>query len=114
MIDRIDAPYSITPEITMHPSPGHTSGNTDIWIESDGECAVLVGDHILNPLQCADPEWTGLDEHPDASPRIRRALLQDCAARNALMIGPHFGGPGAGRVRPLGDSWLLEAEASTG
>ena len=56
-----------------------------------------------------DPEWTGLDQHPDESPAIRRALLQECAARNALMIGVHFGSPGAGRVRPIGDAWRLEA-----
>lgn len=109
VIERVDAPFAVTPEIRMSPSPGHTSGNTDIWIESGGECAVVVGDHILSPLQCADPDWTGLDEHPDESPRIRRALLQECAARDALMIGPHFGSPGAGRVRPVGDSWRLEA-----
>jgi glyoxylase-like metal-dependent hydrolase (beta-lactamase superfamily II) len=115
LLDRVDAPHAVTSQISMHPSPGHTSGNTDIWIESGGESAVVVGDHLVNPLQCSDPDWTGLDENPSQSPGIRRALLQECAARDALMIGPHFGSPGAGRVRPVGDSWRLEAlPASTG
>lgn len=110
VLDLIDPPYFVTTEISMLPSPGHTTGNTDIWIESHDECAVIVGDHLVNPMQCTDPDWAGLDEHPHASPAIRHALLQECAARNALMIGPHFGSPGAGRVRPIGDAWRLELD----
>jgi glyoxylase-like metal-dependent hydrolase (beta-lactamase superfamily II) len=110
ILDLVDAPHAITSQVTMHPSPGHTHGNTDIWIEAGGASAVVVGDHLVNPIQCSDPDWTGLDENPDASPGIRRALLQECSARNALMIGPHFGSPGAGRVRPVGDAWRLDAE----
>ena len=71
---------------------------------------MVVGDHLLNAMQCQDPDWTGLDEMADAAPAVRRALLDECARRNTLVIGPHFGTPGAGRVRPDGDEWRLEAE----
>jgi glyoxylase-like metal-dependent hydrolase (beta-lactamase superfamily II) len=107
VIDAVDAPCQITPHVRLSPSPGHTLGNVDVWIESEGAAAVIVGDHLLNPLQCADPDWTGLDMEPDAAPRIRRALLEECEARNALVIGPHFGAPGAGRVRREGETWQL-------
>jgi glyoxylase-like metal-dependent hydrolase (beta-lactamase superfamily II) len=109
-IDGVSASHRVTEEIVFRPSPGHTEGNVDIWIESEGECAVVVGDHVLNPMQCADPDWTGLDMQSDASPGIRRALLEECEARDALMIGPHFGSPGAGRVRREGDVWRLDPE----
>ena len=109
-IDGVGADHQVTPEITFRPSPGHTPGNVDIWIESNGETAVIVGDHLLNPIQCADPDWTGLDMADDAAPGIRRALLDECATRNTLVIGPHFGTPGAGRVRPDGDAWRLVPE----
>ena len=108
LVDPVEAPLQVTPEISLRPSPGHTIGNVDIWIESRGESAVVVGDHILNPLQCADPDWTGLDEQADRAPSVRRALLEECAARDTLLIGPHFGSPGAGRVRAHGDAWRLD------
>ena len=108
LVDPVEAPLQVTPEISLRPSPGHTIGNVDIWIESQGQSAVVVGDHILNPLQCADPDWTGLDAQADRAPRVRRALLEECAARDTLVIGPHFGSPGAGRVRADGDAWRLE------
>ena len=59
VVDPVEAPCAVTSQISLRPSPGHTVGNVDIWIESAGACAVLVGDHVLNPLQCADPDWTG-------------------------------------------------------
>jgi glyoxylase-like metal-dependent hydrolase (beta-lactamase superfamily II) len=107
VVDAVEAPCQITPHVRLSPSPGHTVGNVDVWIESEGASAVIVGDHLLNPLQCADPDWTGLDMEPDAAPRIRRALLEECEAREALVIGPHFGAPGAGRVRREGEAWQL-------
>jgi glyoxylase-like metal-dependent hydrolase (beta-lactamase superfamily II) len=107
VVDAVEAPCQLTPHVRLSPSPGHTVGNVDVWIESEGASAVIVGDHLLNPLQCADPDWTGLDMEPDAAPRIRRALLEECEAREALVIGPHFGAPGAGRVRREGEAWQL-------
>jgi glyoxylase-like metal-dependent hydrolase (beta-lactamase superfamily II) len=109
-IESVPMDHSVTSEISFRPSPGHTPGNVDIWIESGNESAVLVGDNLVNPLQCADPEFTDLDFASDASPKLRRALLEECVERNTLMIGPHFGTPGAGRVRRAGDVWMLEAE----
>ena len=110
VVDEVEASHRVTSEISFRPSPGHSIGNVDIWIESRGESAVIVGDHVLSPMQCADPDWAGLDQLAEAAPRIRRALLSECARRNTLMIGPHFGTPGAGRVRPDGDAWRLEPE----
>ena len=108
LVDAVEAPLQLTPEISLRPSPGHTVGNVDIWIESQGESAVVVGDHILNPLQCADPDWTDLDAQAERAPSVRRALLEECAARDTLVIGPHFGSPGAGRVRADGATWRLD------
>ena len=108
-LDRVDTAAQITSNVSLRPSPGHTPGNVDIWIESNGESAVIVGDHILNPLQCADPDWSGLDMNPEKAPGIRRALLETCAERNTLIIGPHFGSPGAGRLTPQAGAWRLDA-----
>ncbi|MEN8185009.1 MAG: MBL fold metallo-hydrolase, partial [Myxococcota bacterium] len=114
VVDTLDTPCQLTPHVTLRPSPGHTPGNVDIWIDCDGESAVVVGDQILNPLQCADPDWSGLDMDPAAAPGLRRALLEECEARGTLLIGPHFGSPGAGRVRREGATWRLDAEPGSG
>jgi glyoxylase-like metal-dependent hydrolase (beta-lactamase superfamily II) len=107
-VDAVEAPCSVSAHVRLSPSPGHTPGNVDVWIESEGAAAVVVGDHLLSPLQCADPDWTGLDMEPEAAPGVRRALLEECEACDALVIGPHFGAPGAGRVRRDGEAWRLQ------
>jgi hypothetical protein len=47
------------------------------------------------------------DLDPTVLEATRRALLADCVDRGALLIGPLFESPGAGRVEPEGDGWRL-------
>ena len=106
----VDAPASLTGGVHVEPSPGHTPGNLDVWISSGDAHAVVVGDAVLSPMQLAEPGWTGLDMVDDAAPRLRRALFDRCVTDDVLMIGPHFGTPGAGRVAVEGEEWKLVAE----
>lgn len=109
-VEAVDPPCDLTEGVRIVPSAGHTAGNVDVWIESDGDDAVVAGDAILSPLQAADPGWAGLDAFPERAAELRRELLARCAERGTLLIGPHFGSPGAGRVVADGDAWRINAE----
>jgi glyoxylase-like metal-dependent hydrolase (beta-lactamase superfamily II) len=104
-VDAVTAPVSVTSHVRLEPAPGHTPGNVNVWIEADGEAAVVVGDLLVHPLQCIEPDWTGLDLDGEAAARTRRAVLADAEARDALVIGPHFPAPGAFRVVAEGEGW---------
>lgn len=108
----IEPPCHVTAEVNAAPSPGHTAGNVEIWVISHGESAVIVGDFLVSPLQAADPDWTGLDEDPRRSRHLRRELLKRCEQEEALVVGPHFGSPGAGYVHRDGDAWRISAARS--
>ena len=87
-------------------TPGHTPGHTSLWIESDGEHALITGDFMHHPLQFAEPQ---LAEIADADAEVARAtrarMLREMARTGALVLGTHFpsrpGGPGRGRRRRL-------------
>jgi glyoxylase-like metal-dependent hydrolase (beta-lactamase superfamily II) len=104
-VDRVEAPHAITSEVRLEAAPGHAPGNVNVWIESDGDAAVVAGDLILHPLQMADPDWAGLDMDGEQAAASRRALLADAEKRAALVIGPHFPSPGAFRVASDGAAW---------
>lgn len=92
--------------LRLAPTPGHTPGHTSLWIESAGERAVISGDLIHHPVQCARPEWAEIgDADVDLARRTRRSFLNDVALERALMFGTHFPTNPAGRVVPYEDTW---------
>jgi glyoxylase-like metal-dependent hydrolase (beta-lactamase superfamily II) len=111
-LEAVEPPVHFTAEVNVAPSPGHTTGNMEVWVLSHGESAVIVGDFLVSPLQAADPDWTELDESHHESRRLRRELLKRCEAEDTLVVGPHFGSPGAGHVSRDGDAWRITAAGS--
>ncbi|HEY5887835.1 MAG TPA: hypothetical protein VIT24_08935, partial [Acidimicrobiales bacterium] len=74
-------------------------GHTSLWIESDGERAVITGDLIHHPVQCAEPGWNEIgDVDTDQAAATRRAFLEAVADRDTLVIGTHFPTRPAGQV----------------
>ena len=43
--------------LRLEPTPGHTPGHVSLWIESDGATALVSGDFLHHPVQCAEPAW---------------------------------------------------------
>ena len=68
--------------LRLEPTPGHTPGHTSMWIESDGEHALLTGDFMHHPVQFAEPH---LAEIADADVEVARATRAADAPRD----GPH-------------------------
>ena len=105
VVEQVDAPLDVSSHVRLEPAPGHTPGNVNVWIESEGESAVVVGDLLLHPLQCADPEWAGLDFDAERAVAARRRVLAEATERGSLVIGPHFASPGAFHVVADGAGW---------
>lgn len=85
---------------------GHTPGHASLWIQSDGEMAVITGDVIHHPVQCAEPALGFVSDHaPEMARTTRDALLRRVAGLDALMLGTHFPTSPAGSLQSDGDVW---------
>lgn len=99
---------SITPEIKMIPSHGHTPGHVSVLIESGGESAVITGDLLHFPCQVGYPAWSNVhDVDPETAATTRRVFLERFADTSTMVIGTHFGTPTGGLVTRDGAAFRL-------
>jgi len=92
--------------LVLEPSPGHTPGHVSLWVESDGERAVITGDYLHHPVQFAEPDWAEIaDADVELARRTRRRMMARAAETAALVLGTHFSCRPAGRVVTDGDRW---------
>jgi glyoxylase-like metal-dependent hydrolase (beta-lactamase superfamily II) len=111
LLELIDARrgYGICEEVKLTPTPGHSPGHVSVRITSGGESALITGDAIHHPCQMARPEWGSVSDFDVAqAERTRRELLSGCESHGTLLIGSHFAGDPAGRVRRDGQAWRLD------
>ena len=98
--------HRLTDEVWLEPTPGHTPGHVSVRIRSDGAEAVITGDVMHHPVQCAEPDWAStFDVDAAAARRTRRDFLARYADRPILVIGTHFATPTAGHVVADGEVW---------
>ena len=81
----------------LEATPGHTPGHTSLWIESDGEHALITGDFMHHPFQFAEPQLAEIADAdvevaratraPDARARWR-APARSCSARTSRPVPP--------------------------
>jgi len=97
--------------LRLEPTAGHTPGHASLWVESEGEAALLTGDFIHHPVQCSDPSLAFTSDADPAQARAtRHAMLTRLADERAVTFGTHFPTAPAGRVVPNADSasWTFE------
>jgi glyoxylase-like metal-dependent hydrolase (beta-lactamase superfamily II) len=99
---------SLTEEITLLPTPGHSPGHMSILIRSGGEEALLAGDVAHHPCQMAHLDWSSTaDSDPAQSPVTRRDLFSRFADTPTLVIGGHFN---AGHIKRDGNAFKFIAQ----
>lgn len=100
LVDLIEAPHVVCPEVSLLSTPGHTPGHISVRVASRGQEALITGDIIHHPCQFAHPH---LHARPDATPDQARATRKELLERDAdtqvLWIGTHFASPTGGRVQ---------------
>jgi glyoxylase-like metal-dependent hydrolase (beta-lactamase superfamily II) len=106
LADLVEDTHRITDEVWLEPTPGHTPGHFSVRISSRGNEAVITGDLMHHPVQCAHPEWNcGFDSVPDQARATRRAFVERYADRPVLVFGTHFATPSAGYIVKYGSAW---------
>ena len=109
LADLVAPDHVIAPGVRLDPTPGHTPGHVSVVVESEGSRAVITGDMIHTPVQIAEVD---LSSSFDTDPRMAADTRRSFLARyldDTLVIGTHWGGPGAGRVRASGEGgWSIE------
>jgi glyoxylase-like metal-dependent hydrolase (beta-lactamase superfamily II) len=109
LADLVRSDHAITDEVRLVPTPGHTPGHASVAISSRGEEAVITGDMLHHPAQCARPEWKdNFDVDHELARSTRTAFLERHADRPALVLGTHFPQPTAGRIRRDAGAWRFE------
>jgi glyoxylase-like metal-dependent hydrolase (beta-lactamase superfamily II) len=113
LVDLVESNHSLTDEVRLEPTPGHTPGHVSVRIRSRGEEAVITGDLIHHPVQCAEIDWASrFDVDPDQARKTRRAFLSRCAEEGTRVLGTHFATPMSGRVVVDGPVFRFEGEKS--
>ena len=109
LAELVSPDHRVTGEVTLLPTPGHTPGHVSVAITSGDERAVITGDVVHHPLQCAEPALATAFDHDKAhAERTRREFLGRWADDGVAVIGTHVAAPGAGGLVRVGDSYRLE------
>ncbi len=106
LADEVPMDADLGDGLRFEPTPGHTPGQVALWIESEGERALISGDFIHHPVQCAEPDWAEVgDFEIERARETRHRMLADAAAGGYLVVGTHFPTRPAGRVVAHGAAW---------
>lgn len=102
----IESTHRITNEVWLEPSPGHTPGHHHVRISSRGHEAIITGDLMHHPIQCAYPQWdVGFDNDGAKAKQVRLAFCESFADKDVLIFGTHFASPSCGKIARRGDSF---------
>ncbi|GAA4553726.1 MBL fold metallo-hydrolase [Pseudonocardia xishanensis] len=98
-VDWVEGARQVIPEVWLDPTAGHTVGHMSVRVESEAEVAVITGDVLHDPVQCARPDWsTRADDDPLVALRTRRDFVERYANSAAVVFGSHFRSPTAGLI----------------
>ena len=107
LADRVEMDHVVCEGVRLDPTPGHTPGHVSVVIESLGKRAVITGDMIHTPIQIADVELSSSFDTDPLQAAVTRHEFLERYNDGTLVIGTHWGGPGAGSVRRDGDTWSI-------
>jgi glyoxylase-like metal-dependent hydrolase (beta-lactamase superfamily II) len=95
----IDGEYSVTDEVTIVPTPGHTEGHAAVVLASGGETGVYIGDIAQVPVHLERTAWiSAFDVLPLVSLNTKRTLVENAIETGSLIISVHLPFPGLGRI----------------
>ena len=104
LADFIEGDHRICAEVSCEPSHGHTPGHVHVRIDSKGQSAVITGDLMHHPMQCAMPERTAtFDMDKDAGRATRVGFVEKYKDSGTVVIGAHFAGSTAGHITTHGE-----------
>ena len=112
LVTFIETDHVIEDGVRLVPLPGHTPGHVGLAIEGGGRRAIMSGDLMHHPVQCAEPGWNSCFCVDSAGARtMRRNFLERHADTDTLIMTAHFPTPSVGRVEQRGDAFHFAFEA---
>lgn len=91
LMDLIGPERTVTSEVTLLHTPGHTPGSVTVLVQSGGEAAMLFGDVAHHPVELAETDWSpAIEVDAMLSRRSRRAMVDQAAQLNAYVAGAHL------------------------
>lgn len=115
LADVVEPDAGLGTGLHLEPTAGHTSAHVSLWVTSVGETALITGDVIHHPVQCAEPGLAFVfDEDAEEARATRWRILRRVADGDQLMLGTHFATLPAGRVTADRDVWRFEPAEPAG
>jgi glyoxylase-like metal-dependent hydrolase (beta-lactamase superfamily II) len=112
-LELVDGEATLTPEVRIVPTPGHTPHHASVVVSSGGETAVYIGDLVQHGSQIARTAWiSAFDVLPLVSMATKQTLLERAIRERALLVSPHAEFPGAGRIVDEGGRPRFEQAAA--
>lgn len=94
LADLVETNHRIADEIWLEPTPGHTPGHVSVRVSSRGQDAIITGDVLHNPIQCAEPDiCSAACVDKEMSRKTRRDLLSKYANSATRVFAVHFNEP---------------------
>jgi glyoxylase-like metal-dependent hydrolase (beta-lactamase superfamily II) len=98
-VELVDNEATLTDELILIPTPGHTPAHSAVTIMSGGESAVIIGDVCHHPAQMIETGWSPVfDTNPALAAESREKLMRRIERDRMRVIGGHFAHPGFGRL----------------
>jgi glyoxylase-like metal-dependent hydrolase (beta-lactamase superfamily II) len=109
----VDGELEVVSGIRLVPTRGHTPGHASVFIESEGEELVVLGDVVVHELQLADPDLVFVnDDDSQLAAATRKQVLGQLADKGTHSIVSHF--HGVGRFTRNGDGFTWSSVAEDG
>jgi glyoxylase-like metal-dependent hydrolase (beta-lactamase superfamily II) len=110
LADFVDTDHSVTDEIWLEPSHGHTPGHVSVRVSSRGQEAIVSGDVFHNPIQFAEPEiCAAACVDKVMSRQTRRDFIARYANSPVRFFAIHFNEP-VGRAVSDGKGWRFTTD----
>lgn len=106
----VEMDIEIDEGVRLVPMPGHTPGHVGVLISSRGQSAIMSGDIMHHPVQCAEPHWNScfcVDQEQARQTRVE--FLNRYAETDTLVMPAHFPTPSAGLIVPFNASFHFSA-----
>lgn len=99
VLELIDGEMTVTPEVTIIPSAGHTADHASVVLASGGETALYIGDIVQHEVQLERTAWvSAFDVLPLVSMETKKRLVERAISERALVVSVHCAYPGVGRL----------------
>ncbi len=109
-VELVSGEVTVTPDIRLVPTPGHTPGHQAVFLASAGERAAIIGDAAHTPAQVQETTWApSADVDPVMSGETRRTLFDQVERDHTLLCAGHFPHPGFGYLTRLEGRRIYQA-----